>query len=139
MPELTQSLRKLWADSDQFFALIAIAFGPAFDKTSGCKPNRFSLLHLFHKFKFQIQNKTPKKTQREIPRERGEYVRDENVDDIRRTRSGGAKLAEDENDEIIRQVVEEIWFLSECGRRSLLFPEHDGFVFLFVSKRVVYM
>ncbi len=43
-----------------------------------------------------------------MPRERGEYVRDENVDDIRRTRSGGAKLAEDENDEIIGQVVEEI-------------------------------
>ena len=34
-PELTQSLRKRWADSDQFLALIARALGLAFDRTNG--------------------------------------------------------------------------------------------------------
>lgn len=45
-PALTQSLRNLWDESDHFSGVTAKVWVPAFDKTRGCKPNRFNRLHL---------------------------------------------------------------------------------------------
>jgi hypothetical protein len=71
-------------------------------------------------------------------------VRDENADEIGGARSGSAELAEDEDDEIVRQIIEEIWFLGERASSSWFFPRHGWFALGFssfssYSKRRLYL
>lgn len=58
----TQRFRKRCAESDQFLALTASAFGPACDKTVGRRPTRFNLLHLFQENEISFMLKEKKVT-----------------------------------------------------------------------------
>jgi len=70
---------------------MANVFGEALDKTTEFMPNPLNLLHLFPivltNFSFELRTKEGENDETE-KRERNQNIRDENVDEISRRRSG---------------------------------------------------